>query len=305
MPNSSKIASVRFGSLISSFVLAKWPTPFAVTSWPLALCCSCILHIWAKVEMSRVEWHAVSKLFQTINHYSYCSVTYSASILRIAGLDGCLVKEYCSINMQGMNKLPGALPPTIMEDGYEEYNDIIYSTCQCSSIIIVSRFGNQTVSANCILHEWIRPEAMPLHPFARKIKDGAGRCPQPRSIRQVKTPGRFKKRISGKSFRVPVGKPCNATPRCCARFTAIDSIDPKDDNKLDTASAIGSRDSTRTPVLRRKLVFSCGIAESQDPKTQDDSTSVTVQSHIKHDIIHHSPSQNQLLTNLTEMPREV
>lgn len=99
--------------------------------------------------------------------------------------------------MQGMNKLSGALPPTIMEDGYEEYNDIIYSTCQCSSSIIVSRFGNQTVSANCILHVWIRPaEAMPLHPFARKIKDGARRCPQPRSIRQlVKTQGRFKKRI--------------------------------------------------------------------------------------------------------------
>ena len=54
--------------------------------------------------------------------------------------------------MQGMNKLSGALPPTIMEDGYEEYDDIIYSTCQCSSSIIVSRFGNQTVSANCILH---------------------------------------------------------------------------------------------------------------------------------------------------------
>lgn len=99
--------------------------------------------------------------------------------------------------MQGMNKLSGALPPTIMEDGYEEYNDIIYSTCQCSSSIIVSRFGNQTVSANCILHEWIRPaEAMPLHPFARKIKGGARRCPQPRSIMQlVKTQGRFKKRI--------------------------------------------------------------------------------------------------------------
>lgn len=291
MPNSSKIASVRFGSLISSFVLAKLPTPFAVTSWPLALCCSCILHIWAKVEMSRVEWHAVSKLFQTINHYCYCSVTYSASILRIAGLDGCLVKEYCSINMQGMNKLPGALHPTIMEDGYEEYDDIIYSTCQCSSSIIVSRFGNQTVSANCILHEWIRPaEAMPLHPFASKIKDGARRCPQPRSIMQlVKTlQCRFKKRISGNEFQSPSSNPCNATPRCCARFTAIDP-DPKDDNKLDTASAIGS----------------CGIAEFQDPKTQHDSTSVTVQSHIKHDIIHHSPSQNQLLTNLTEMPREL
>ena len=126
-----------------------------------------------------------------------------------------------------MNKLPGALPPTIMEDGYEEYNDIIYSTCQCSSIIIVSRFGNQTVSANCILHVWIRPaEAMPLHPFARKIKDGARRCPQPRSIMQlVKTQGRFKKRISGNEFQSPSSNRSNhATQRHGAVLDSRPSI---------------------------------------------------------------------------------
>lgn len=164
-----------------------------------------------------------------------------------------------------MNKLSGALPPTIMEDGYEEYHDIIYSTCQCSSSIIVSRFGSQTVSANCIL-VWIRPaEAMPLDPFARKIKDGARRCPQPRSIMQlVKTQGRFKKRIR-KEFQSPSSN--HATlPRCGARFTAIDPDPMKDDNKLDTASAIGSLDST---VLQIELVSSCGIAESQYPSRFD------------------------------------
>ena len=34
--------------------------------------------------------------------------------------------------MQGIDKLSGALPPTIMEDGYDECtgSDIIYSTCR-------------------------------------------------------------------------------------------------------------------------------------------------------------------------------